>query len=241
MKSYSEFIGPGSALVLPVGGRVLYIQRSAAGPVLDIEFQRSQAGYQTVERVGKGFKAAPVGGFEGIKIRAAVGGVVDFVITDGDIQIAFDEDMTTIGNDDGQSIPIRTVQGSPLEVLFAGTIAPVFGELTNTDASAVPMRQKAGASFTVEARRLTEIVDYVPVAVGLAALLLVSDATLHRLRVRNGHASARVALGGPAVTMANAVVILEPGDIWIENDAPGAPWYAISDTAATSVKVQGLK
>ena len=69
----------------------------------------------------------------------------------------------------------------------------------------------------------------------------MADATLRRLRVRNGHATARVAIGGAGVTMENAAVVIEPGDIWIEDDAAGAAWFVVSDTAATAVQLQGLK
>jgi hypothetical protein len=50
-----------------------------------------------------------------------------------------------------------------------------------------------------------------------------------------------VAIGGAAVTMANAAIILRPGDIWVEDDAPGAAWYAVADTAGADVRVMGVK
>jgi hypothetical protein len=43
------------------------------------------------------------------------------------------------------------------------------------------------------------------------------------------------------VTLANAAIRLLPGDVWVEDDAPGAAWFAVSDTAATMVQIQGLK
>lgn len=244
MKSYSENITAGQPLRLTIPGRMLYIQRSQGGPVLDVEFMRNQAGSQVVERVGKGFKAMPAGGFEGITIRTSVSGVVDFVVTDGDIGIQFDEDSTTIGNDDGQAIPVRLPAGQRLAVDIAGgtvNLTATNVAINNADAAAIPIRQRAADVFAVAEKLCTNVVDFDPASIGTARLLLVSDNTLKRLRVRNGHATARVALGGAALTMANAVVVIEPGDVWVEDAAPGAAWYAISDTAATPVNVQGLK
>lgn len=233
MKSYRENITAGQSLILPVGGRTIYIQRSPAGMVLDIEFTRRSKESQKVERVGKGFKATPTDSFDGVKITSSVTQIVDFVITEGDIEIAFDEDLTIIGNEDLFAIPVRTPVGQPLEVLFGGTVAPVLGVVTvdNTNAEAIPTKNQA----------LSTIVNIAPVLAGLAAVALVSDATLKVLRVRNSHASATIAIGGVGVTMANGAVQLEPGDLWVEDNAAGAAWYVISDTAAVNVQMQGLK
>ena len=241
MNTYSEFIEPGATLRLALGGRTLLVQRSGAGPVLDITFKQ-RGGGQTVERVGSGFKASPVGGFDGIEISTSAAGVVDFLITDGDVQIP--TDATKIGNDDGEAIPIRTPAGQPLAVLFAGTVAPVLGstKTTNTDAEAVPVQQKIGAVFTTQAEKLSTLADHAKAVINAgAAQLLISDATFKRLVVKNAHAVARVALGGASMTFADAAIILEPGDTWTEGDAAGAAWWAVSDIAGADVRVLGIK
>ena len=244
MKSYSEFLAAGVPLQLQIGGKVLYVQRSEAGQVLKVEFLNGVAS-QSVDNVGKGFKAAPVGGFGSIKITAAESGTVDFVVTDGDIDVKFDDAATVIGNDDSQAVPVRLQAGARMAVDIAGGNV----ELTatnvqinnNTDAVAIPIRQRADDVFAVRQAQQTKIIDYQPTSVGTAGVLLVKDAALRVVRFRNPHATARIALGGEAVTMANAVIVLEPGDVWSETDAPGAEWHAISDTAGASVLVQGLK
>lgn len=233
MKTYSEYIAAGSPLTLAVGGSVLYVQRSEAGQVLDIEFFKGNAS-QSVQRVGKGFKAQPVGGFDTIRIKASDSGTVDFIVTDGDLNVQFDDANTIIGNDDGQAVPIRAKAGERIPVEIGGSTVQVTADnvgINNTTANPVPVK-------TV---RQSQIIDYAPTNVGTASVLLVSDAALQGLRFRNPHATARIALGGAAVTMANAAIVLEPGDIWNETDAPGAEWHAISDTAGASVLLQGLK
>jgi len=46
----------------------------------------------------------------------------------------------------------------------------------------------------------------------------------------------RIALGGAGVALATAAIVLNPGDIWIENDAAPALWAAISDVAAQALE-----
>lgn len=234
MKTYSEYLAAGVPLQLAVGGKVLYVQRSEAGQVLSIEFISGVA-KQSVERVGKGFKAAPAGGFDSIRITAGAAGTVDFVVTDGEIDVKFDDAATIIGNEDGQAVPVRLPAGQRMAVDIEGgnvQLTATNVEINNsTDAKAIPVRQV----------QQKQIIDYQPTAVGVASVLLVSDAALRGLRFRNPHATARIALGGEAVTMTNAVIVLEPGDVWNETDAPGAEWHAISDTAGASVLLQGLK
>ena len=68
-----------------------------------------------------------------------------------------------------------------------------------------------------------------------------SDASLRKLRVRNRHATAILAIGGAGVTLANAAIQLQPGEVWLEDDAASAGWYAVSDTDGVKVQIQGLK
>lgn len=243
MKTYSEYIAAGSPLTLAVGGSVLYVQRSEAGQVLDIEFFKGNAS-QSVQRVGKGFKAQPVGGFDTIRIKASDSGTVDFIVTDGDLNVQFDDANQIIGNDDSQAVPIRAKAGERIPVEIGGGTVQVTADnvgINNTDANPIPTRQKAGDVYAVRQVQQTQIIDYQPTPVGVASVLLVSDAALRGLRFRNPHATARIALGGAAVTMENAAIVIEPGDIWNETDAPGAEWHAISDTAGASVLLQGVK
>lgn len=253
MKSYQEALTANVAVTFPIAGSMFYLKESSGGEVVDVELVRNYAESNKIERVGKGFRMTPAEPFEGVKLRATANTTIEFIITDGDVDIWFSEDELIIGNDDAQSIPVKTPVGAPLavqteagdyvevrtnpanplDVLFAGTVEPVLGVVTvdNTNAEAVPVQQQA----------LTVIDDKAPVTVGVAATALVSDATLKRLRIRNSHATAIIAIGGAGVTLANGAVQLEPGDMFVEEDAAGAAWYAISDTADTIVQVQGLK
>jgi hypothetical protein len=111
------------------------------------------------------------------------------------------------------------------------TLKPTTIGVNNDNDSPIPVQQQD----------LATIVDVNPVVVGTARVALISDPTLKRLRIRNSHASAKVAIGGAGVTLANSSIILLPGDVFFEDDAAGAPWFAISDTAGAVVQLQGLK
>lgn len=234
MKSYNEFMRAGVPVKLTIGGRLLYIQRSSGGAVLDITFH-SGVGTQTVSAVGKGFKAGPVGGFDTITFKAAQDSTVEFIVTDGDVNAQFDDASTIIGNDDGQALPVRVPAGQRLPVDLAGGTVTVTADnvgINNTDANAVPTRRQALATF----------VHKNPVVINTgAAQALVSDATLRRVCIRNASASASVAIGGAAVTIANAAILLGPGDVWTDEESAGAAWYATSDQNGADVRVMGVK
>ena len=255
MKSYSQSLLANVAVTLPIAGRVFYLKESSGGEVCSVELVRNFAESNKVERVGKGLRITPVVPFSGVRISATANTDIEFIITDGDVDIKFSDDEVIIGNSVTQPVPVMTPTGEPLEVSFAGTVNPVLGVVTvdNTDAEAIPVKQQIGEVFEVlvtnvnasavpvQQQALSTIDDKAPVTIGTTAAALVSDATLKRLRIRNSHATAVIAIGGAGVTLANGAVQLQPGDTFLEEDAAGAAWYAISDTAGTVVQVQGLK
>lgn len=110
--------------------------------------------------------------------------------------------------------------------------------LVTFTASQVPNSQ----ALPVKKQALATITNFTPVTINTgAAQALVSDATQQILRIRNGHATATLYIGATGVTTVNAAIVLAPGDLWIEEEAAGAAWYATSDTAGCNVQIQGLK
>lgn len=124
---------------------------------------------------------------------------------------------------------------------IAGIVIIGSGEFYDSNTKNTFKFDSTSGAVPVQNEKLTTFVHQAAVSVGVAATALVSDATLKRLYIRNGHATAVVYIGGAGVTTANGAIKLGPGDTWIEEDAAGAAWYAISDTAATNVLVQGMK
>jgi len=226
MKSYSEFIAAGQPMKLTIGGKLLYIQRSQAGAVLDVTFHNG-FGTQTVNAVGKGFKAGPVGGFDTITIATAADGVVEFIITDGDVSAQFDDASTVIGNDDGQAIPIRLPEGQRMLVSLEGgnvNVNAVNVGVNNTAANPVPTKHYMAQAVT----------NVEPVGVSAnVGVLVAADASRRGLRVKNVGANP-VAIGGAALVFAKAVVLVQPGETWYESEAAGAAWSCICDAGLNS-------
>lgn len=220
---------------LTIGGTIFYMQKADQGPTVTVEFIRDNCVVATLENVGKGFKAKPEGGFDTVRFKAPADGNLVFVVSDGDVNFQYDTDRPIIGNDDTDAIPIRAVTGERLPVDIGGGTVTVTADnvgINNNDAAAVPVRNQA---LTVIVHNPAKVIN-----TG-AAQALVSDATLKRLRIANEHVSATVAIGGAGVTLANAAILLSPGDMWSEDDAAGAAWFAVSDTDGADVRVMGMK
>lgn len=190
--------------------------------------------------------------FDGVQLLSQVDATIVFFVSMEDVQIGL-ADGAGVNIPNGVQV-VNTV-ANPVPVAFSGTVAPVLGstKVTNTDAEAVPVVQKGGASFEVQVKnnnaaavpvqmqQLSTIVNIAPVTVGTGNTALSSDGTLKRLRIKNTHATAKVAIGGTGVTLADAAIVLEPGDVYFDDVAAGAAWFASSDTAGAILTLQGLK
>lgn len=126
--------------------------------------------------------------------------------------------------------------------VITGTIVIGSGEFEDSNLTLGASSVLNSAALPMQRQALSTITHFAPVVINTgAAQALVSDATQRTLRIRNASASATVYLGGPAVTAANAAIVLAPGALWIEEEAPGAAWFATSDTAGASVAIMGVK
>jgi hypothetical protein len=239
MQFYSVPLKANTDVILSAAGRVFLIDEIDGTASVDVTLLDG-GGASRHPMPGRKVLFKCVTEFSGMILRAATDCTVKFFVSFDDVQNGYADGGNVavpggvkVVNSNIEAIPVKTPAGEPLEVLFTGTVEPVLGLVTidNTDAEAIPVRLPSLATIEHPA----------PVVVGLAAAALVADATLRKLIIKNGHASATVAIGGAGVTLANAAILLEPGDIWVETDAAGAAWYAISDTAATSVQVMGVK
>jgi hypothetical protein len=213
---------------LGIAGKLLLVDSVGAAGAVDIALVRAGTPSATMPARLPGFRL--VGDFDGVVLTSAADTVVGLFLSFDDVNLGTNK------------LEISNSADNPVKVLFGGTVTPVLGAITNTDAQAVPVVQKLGAVFTMQAEKLLVLADHAPAIINTgAAQLLISDVTFKRLIVKNASAAARVAIGGAAMTFANAAIILEPGDSWSEDDAAGAAWYATSDIAAADVRVLGVK
>ena len=219
MQTYDERIAPGSALKITITGSIFYIKSCLAGEVLTVEFLNSSAHGAKVQGVGKGFKASPAARFDGVQITSTVDTQVEFIISDGEIDFAFNTDEIIIGNDDSKAVPVRVPAGQRLPVSL------------DTDISI--------GVVSVE-NNLNVIVDAAPLAVGIVATTISNDSTLKKLRIKNVSNMAHIAIGGAQVEMGSPIV-LAPGELFIEDDAAGAHLYAVATGENAFLQIQGLK
>lgn len=226
MAYYTLSLQAGIPYTHNVAGKLILLDSTGAADGVDIATIRNGTPNATMPARKAAFRL--VESFDGVTLTAPVDAVIGIFLSFEDVQLGV-ADGAAVKIPDGVTI----TNDAPIPVLFGGTVAPVLGVVTvdNTNAEAIPVLQLA----------CSIIANLAPVTAGIAAVALVADATLRSLRVRNGHATATIAIGGAGITLASAAIVLEPGDIWNETDAAGAAWFVVSDTADTPVQMQGLK
>ena len=73
-----------------------------------------------------------------------------------------------------------------------------------------------------------------------AGVLLAANAARRGVRFRNAGETA-VAIGGAGISFAAASVVIQQGETWNENEAPGAAWYCICEAGLTSqINIQAI-
>lgn len=96
------------------------------------------------------------------------------------------------------------------------------------------------ALSTLTINQANTVTETAPKTVGVAAVVAVA-ANAARKGVRFTNAgTATIYIGGAGVTVANSAISIAAGATWLEDDAAPAAWYAISGTAAQTLKIQEL-
>jgi hypothetical protein len=218
----------GKPFRLDIPGKVLLIDAVGVAGGIDVALIEGGSDGAVMVARKPGFKM--ITQFDGVILTAAVDTVVALFLAMENVDLGTNQ------------LEISNSVANPVNVLFAGTVAPVVGTISNTDAQAVPVIQKAGHIFQVEQATEVDVRPYLatvvtnvaPVAVTAAAtVMLALGATRRSVRFKNVGVNP-VAIGGAAVVFANAAVLIQPGETWVESDAPGAAWYAICGAALAS-------
>lgn len=224
---------------LDIAGKLLLVDSVGVAGAVDVAMVRGGTPSATMPARMPGFRLA--GDFDGVMLTAAVDTVVGLFLSFDDVNLGTNR------------LQISNPAADPVNVLFAGTVAPVLGnvKVSNVDAEAVPVVQKIGAAFTVKPDAAAEfkvrgyqaqaVSNVAPAAVAAAAaVFLAADPARRGFRVKNNGANA-VAIGGAGLTFGNAAVLVQPGETWNENEAAGAEWSAICDAAmASTLNIQTI-
>ena len=199
-------------------GTTLVLLDIGAAVAIDVNIEVQGFGVEEMRGVKGGLRVrAPAQGFTGARFLSAVATTIEVVVSRADISVNYTEGATVQANIIG-TVPI-SVTGQPLAVsIDRGTpAAPVHVVgLTYSDAPA------------------TAIIDRAAVAVtDTGASILAASASRKRARFANLGPDP-VTLGTTGHTWAKRVIVLEAGDVWIEDDAANLDWTAITDAANTA-------
>lgn len=242
MQTYKQLFQAGKPTNLPYRGNTFIIQSSDQGNSVKVDFVQNGATVYDLQNVGPGLKARPVLGFDGLVITATVDTNLQFIVSDGDIELQITQQTVTVAN---QALPVGNGP-SPLHVTVDGTVAVSGATLTatnvginNTNANPVPVSLHASDDTTAIPVQVQPPAsapsDISPVNVTAAGVpLIAANAARKGLRIRNAGTGMLAITAAAATTYANAAVVLRPGDLWVEAEAPQAAWYAISDVGTTA-------
>ncbi|RQS84079.1 hypothetical protein [Burkholderia seminalis] len=245
MQTLTTKLPAGQRMPFKIAGSVLFIQAADQGQNLVVRFFTGNAQSGEVDQVGASFKAKPPAAFDGIDMLAPVDTNVTFIIADGDIDLQLPGLGVTVNNTGANPVPVSLVSepGAPVQVAapvgqevnvkVQGTVNVSGATLTatnvginNTTANPVPVLMQPPGSTPA---------DVGGVAVGTSgAALIAANAARKGLRIRNAGAGQLAITAAVGTTFANAAVVIQPGDTYIERDAPQAAWYAVSDTGTTA-------
>jgi hypothetical protein len=228
---YSYTLKAGVEVQAGVQGKMILIDDIIGADGVDITPMLNSSNLRTMPNRKRAFKCWVE--YDNLTLKAARDCTLKIWLSKSDVSLGFADGamVNVVGgvsvlNDAGHRVPVD-IGGGNVQVTATNI------GINNTDANPVPVKVQAPAAPSA--------ISGGSVAVGTAPVKLVGDPALKGLRIRNNSKSARLALGGADITMGNAAIILEAGEVWVEEIAPGATWYGVSDTDATDVRVQGVK
>jgi hypothetical protein len=135
---------------------------------------------------------------------------------------------TVISNTLAQAIPVF-LHGSDDATLIPVSLSSTV--IANTSAQSIPVTPYQGQTVTDLAQASVT---------ATAAVFAAVDTTRRGLRIKNSGTNP-VAIGGATVTFSTAAIVILPGDVWNENEAPAAAWYAVcAATLASTLNLQKI-
>ena len=236
----TKVLAAGTGYSAPIGGRAFYLQACDAGSTLTVALIDKWGNQETVTTIGAGAKLVPTNGFVRVDITSTADANVQFIVTNGDIDMQLSQVGTNVTNTNANPVPVAIVSepGAPFQVS-----APVGQEVNVKVQGSVAV---TGATLTATNVGITQggtITENAPVAApafttGTPNQVSLLAASAGRRRVAFKNAGTGIAyIGGAGLTPTNAVISLNPGDVWHDNDGAPAAWYGTSD-AGTTINVQ---
>lgn len=214
MSQFSVPLATGAEKRLEVAGRFFMIRSITNGATLDVVIEVRGEGDRNDEEfadVVAGFKARIENSkFDVVRVKASVDCTVVYVISDNDVDFDFFAGAEVNATISGPvPLPVSNDRGSPGNPLHVSAV-------TVSDTPATSVSNNAAVS-----------VD------DTGAVMLTADADRREARFLNQGPDA-VALGAPGLTWAERTIVIEMGDVWVEERAANLAWSAITDTGDTA-------
>lgn len=243
MQNIGTTLQPNVALPFYMKGTVFQILSSGNSAGLTIQILQGGRVAYTVNGALTGWKIKPQGGFDSLTIMSATGDTISGIVTSGDLDVQVLESIAEVTNTSANPLPVYlpgNSAGNPLAVTLEGSTVNLTATnvgINNTSANPVPVTlvSEPGAPFQVQpVPSSSAATDIAPLAVTVAGVELIAAGTRKGLRIRNSGTGQLGLTAASATTFAQAAIVLQPGDMWNETDAPQATWYAISDVGTTA-------
>ena len=199
-------------------GQTLVILETGAAASLDLSVEVNGFSIEDFRGVKKGLKLnAP--GFSGATFLATVDCTIEVIVSTANISVNYTDGASVKAQLTGTDAPLAVVpeRGAPGNPQYVSGI-------TYSDAPAVTLTDSAAVAVT-----------------SAGAALVAANAARRGLRFTN-IGTDPVAIGFTGITWAKRCIILNPGDLWIEERAANLAWAAICDATKTaSVTTQEVR
>lgn len=200
-----------------VAGRHILVLSTGAAASIELWVYSENDELESIRTAMRGFKARVPDGFTRFEVRSPVNAVCEFVISNGVVDFDFITGTAVQATIAGPlPLPVSNDRGSPGNLMFVSGVSLA-------DAPAVAASSNA------------------PVACSpVAAVVAVANAARRAIRFANLGPDP-VSIGPAGLTWAQRVIVLNSGDVWLEDRAANLAWSAITDAAKTSsVTWQGI-
>lgn len=215
---FTTTLKAGVPLKQGTAGRMLMLLDTGAAASVALRISIPATTDEEIAQAKKGFKARLSGliPFDSVTFTSPVDTTIRYVISNNDIDFDFTDGSTVKAEIQGLPLPVSNDRGSPGNLLYV---------------SGVSINDAPATAITAAA----------PIACGPGGgVIAAANANRRALRVLN-QGPDPVAIGPAGMTWAQRVVVLEAGDLWIEDRAANLAWSAITDAAKNaSVTVQGV-
>lgn len=229
MSYYTITLAANKPVNMTVAGTVILIDDLGVASGLDITPSYGGRDLPKMPNRKKAFKF--VEPYDAVTLTATVDCTVALFLSKNDVSLGFADG--SLVNVSGQVVVSNTAAARVPVDIGGGTVAVTASNVSISNDNAHPV--------LVQGQALTSLVDMAAVVVDIAPIMFIADNTLKRLRVRNNSLTQKIAIGGAGMTMAKAAIIIEPGEMWTEDDAAGAAWYAVADAAGADLRILGVK